>query len=295
MMKVVRVIVEKLCVVITIILIYENALVFYQHLFPYWWSRGFYGRFFFNFILGHWLLVNTVRHYYLAISKSPGFVSDLKKDLSSVDESKYTKCLKCNITRPPRAHHCKICDKCVLRFDHHCPWINNCVGYRNHVHFFLFCIYMAMIAAFSTIAAQQQFQLVMFHDQILFRLFDPILQPYNMTVAVIEHNTIGPITGVLTLFLFIINLVAMGLVLSLTIWQMSLITKGQTCVEEKIDKSIMINNQQQRRRFYDYGWKGNWKRFFEINTFPELLIRLLIPYTFQPKSDGTQWTLKDNK
>ncbi|CAF1483582.1 unnamed protein product [Adineta steineri] len=292
-MKVVRQIVEKLCVIITIILIYENALVFYQHLFPYWWFNGLYGRFFFSLIVGHWLLINTVRHYYLAISKSPGFVVDLKKEPSTQEVLNYTKCLKCNVMRPPRAHHCKICQKCVLRFDHHCPWINSCVGYRNHAHFLLFCIYMAMIAAFSTIVGQQQFQLVIFHDEILFGLFDPLLKTYNMTVAIIEHKTIGPITGVLTLFLFILNLVAMGLVLSLTLWQMSLITKGQTCVEEKIDKTIMTNSKQ--RRQYDLGWKQNWKTFFEVNTYSELLVRLLIPYSFQPKHDGTQWISKNDK
>jgi hypothetical protein len=151
---------------------------------------------------------------------------------------------------------------------------------------------MAMISAYSTIVGQQQFQLVLFHDEILFGLFDPILQPYNITEAIIEHNTIGPMTGVLTLYLFLINLIAMGLVLGLTIWQMSLITKGQTCVEEKIDKSLMNNpvQKQHHRRPYDFGWRQNWRTFFEINSTSELLIRLLIPYSFQPKHDGTQWT-----
>ncbi|CAF4335397.1 unnamed protein product, partial [Adineta steineri] len=128
---------------------------------------------------------------------------------------------------------------------------------------------------------------------VVFGLFDPLLKTYNMTVAIIEHKTIGPITGVLTLFLFILNLVAMGLVLSLTLWQMSLITKGQTCVEEKIDKAIMTNSKQ--RRQYDLGWKQNWKTFFEVNTYSELLVRLLIPYSFQPKHDGTQWISKNDK
>ncbi len=127
-MKVVRQIVEKLCVIVTIILVYENALVFYQHLFPFWWSHGFYQRFFVNLIVGHWLLINTVRHYYLSITKSPGFVADLKKELSKEDELNYTKCSKCNIMRPPRAHHCKICQKCVIRFDHHCKYVKRIIS-----------------------------------------------------------------------------------------------------------------------------------------------------------------------
>jgi hypothetical protein len=31
-----------------------------------------------------------------------------------------------------RSRHCYICKKCVERYDHHCPWINNCVGIKNH-------------------------------------------------------------------------------------------------------------------------------------------------------------------
>lgn len=151
---------------------------------------------------------------------------------------------------------------------------------------------MTIISGYSTFVGQQQFQRVLFHDQVLFGLFDPILQPQNLTETIVEHETVGAVTGVLTLFLYLINLVAMGLVFSLTIWQMSLITKGQTCVEEKIDKSLMNHSQQKTRyqeRTYDLGWRQNWKTFFEISTTKDVLIRLLIPYTFQPQQDGTQW------
>lgn len=42
-----------------------------------------------------------------------------------------TFCLKCQIVRPPRCHHCSQCQRCVLQFDHHCIWVNNCIGYNN--------------------------------------------------------------------------------------------------------------------------------------------------------------------
>ena len=34
-------------------------------------------------------------------------------------------CYKCKNFKPPRAHHCSACGRCVIKMDHHCPWINN--------------------------------------------------------------------------------------------------------------------------------------------------------------------------
>lgn len=49
-------------------------------------------------------------------------------------------CPDCEIIRTSRSRHCSICNRCVERFDHHCPWINNCVGYKNHNYFLCFLI-----------------------------------------------------------------------------------------------------------------------------------------------------------
>jgi hypothetical protein len=53
-------------------------------------------------------------------------------------------CKWCNKYKPDRCHHCRICRMCILKMDHHCPWIYNCVGYKNHKYFFLLLFYAAI-------------------------------------------------------------------------------------------------------------------------------------------------------
>jgi len=53
-------------------------------------------------------------------------------------------CKWCAKYKPDRCHHCRVCRVCVLKMDHHCPWIYNCVGFRNHKFFFLFIFYVTI-------------------------------------------------------------------------------------------------------------------------------------------------------
>jgi len=57
-------------------------------------------------------------------------------------------CKRCTPYRlkPHSAHHCSMCNECVLRMDHHCPWIANCVGFYNHKYFILFLFYTCVSA-----------------------------------------------------------------------------------------------------------------------------------------------------
>ncbi|XP_075398624.1 palmitoyltransferase ZDHHC23 isoform X1 [Tenrec ecaudatus] len=66
---------------------------------------------------------------------------DEPKDTSKMTAGSAAKvkdwCAQCQLVRPARAWHCRLCGVCVRRMDHHCVWINSCVGESNHQAFIL--------------------------------------------------------------------------------------------------------------------------------------------------------------
>jgi len=72
-------------------------------------------------------------------------------------------CRKCWAPKPERAHHCSSCGRCVLKMDHHCPWLGSkCIGHRTYpafVHFICsvacFALYVAVVATHALVYAFQ--------------------------------------------------------------------------------------------------------------------------------------------
>ncbi|KAK5606430.1 hypothetical protein CRENBAI_021132 [Crenichthys baileyi] len=98
-----------------------------------------------------------------AVFSDPGMVplpdtaldfSDLRSQSSRMNErgcEGWTVCSRCETYRPPRAHHCRVCQRCIRRMDHHCPWINNCVGELNQKYFIQFLFYTGIASLYSMV------------------------------------------------------------------------------------------------------------------------------------------------
>ncbi|KAL6497708.1 hypothetical protein OROHE_027033 [Orobanche hederae] len=81
-----------------------------------------------------------------------GYIPDVEDNRSPDQEVKRNgmhvkHCDKCTVNKPPRAHHCRVCRRC----DHHCSWINNCVGHRNYKTFLLSVFYATAASTYSAI------------------------------------------------------------------------------------------------------------------------------------------------
>ncbi|KAH9257430.1 hypothetical protein BSLG_008505 [Batrachochytrium salamandrivorans] len=190
-------------------------------------------------------------NYWLAWRTKPGEVTpDWRKDQSSEsllemletteEDPQNKECRLCHCERPARAHHCRRCNRCILRMDHHCPWIYNCVGFGNQGHFVRLLIYLAMLCTLTLIL-------------ILMRLYALVLVFDNPGSIAISQTAVI-ISGInLTILVPLASIIDM-----LTYNQLRLVLLNITTIEDlEIQDNILMGAPVANP--YNMGWLKNTK------------------------------------
>ncbi|XP_067931541.1 palmitoyltransferase ZDHHC16-like [Watersipora subatra] len=283
------------------------VVIFYSYILP--WNAAYWSTpaLTINLIIGHWLLLNIVFHYYMAVTTSPGVPP------SNVD-SPVSICKSCIVPKPPRTHHCSVCKKCVLKMDHHCPWINNCVGHYNHRYFYLFCVYMSSGTIFVCISIYNQFMSYFygsvgtFFSSLIFPIVSIFIAAYkppeyfgstdssNMPIILTTEELRTRFWVTYEFFLCIAVTFALG---TLTVWHGMLISKAETSIEKHInvkEKERMSELGATFKNPYSFGFFENWKIFLGIEVGSGRSIRhVLLPSAHKPTGDGKSWRMSTRK
>ena len=75
-------------------------------------------------------------------------INEAMKNKKYVDISDF--CPICYVKKNKNMKHCFICDECIEGFDHHCYWINKCVGKKNYWLFGIFIVFLTFYLGYCT-------------------------------------------------------------------------------------------------------------------------------------------------
>ncbi|KAI8332901.1 DHHC palmitoyltransferase-domain-containing protein [Chlamydoabsidia padenii] len=159
-------------------------------------------------------------------------------------------CGTCKIYRPPRASHCRQCDNCVENEDHHCIWLNNCIGKRNYRPFFTFIIFCTLMAIY----------LIVFCILHLFMAAQQIRQDINFDL--IFQTT--PVSFVLA----IVGFILLWMVGGLTVYHCYLIYKGMT-THEKLRSTMFLDGNPHIQHPNPYDKKKPLKNIIQVLCRPQ--------------------------
>lgn len=191
----------------------------------------------------------------------------------NVPEDLQKRCNFCNIPKPERSHHCKICKKCVLKMDHHCNILSVCINNYNIGYFirFIFCMWLVSTWTFL-------YNIVL----IIFKL-------YNF------KKPIGYGNGT-SLILTTILCIGITLITSAHLyWQHCNIKRNVTNVEIVQEHNSKYRGIECGKSPYDFGYYNNFKDIFGSPLFLFLGLPRTNGFTWKKSYKTYYWPLIDLK
>ncbi|KAJ0112359.1 hypothetical protein Patl1_00261 [Pistacia atlantica] len=212
-------------------------------------------------LLFHCLLVMLLWSYFSVVLTDPGSVppnwrptideergeadplngSEFSGVQSDPSNQRIRYCRKCNQLKPPRCHHCSVCGRCILKMDHHCVWVVNCVGALNYKYFLLFLVYSKRGKRTEILPSVCSMVGLVFGFHVTHKLlFYTFLETTLVTLSLLPHFIAffseGEIPGtpgtLATTFLaFVLNLAFALSVLGFLIMHISLVAANTTTIE----------------------------------------------------------------
>ena len=83
---------------------------------------------------------NVNKYFSEDISKNK--IGNPGNEIQNLDPFDYGYCPFCDLKKFIRTSHCRICNKCILMRDHHCPFVVGCIGFKNIQYFFNFVFWV---------------------------------------------------------------------------------------------------------------------------------------------------------
>lgn len=210
-----------------------------------------------------YLVINYVVSYVLCIISDPG----RPPTVSSACELGYSfkTCQKCSLSKPDRTHHCSLCGKCCLKYDHHCPWVANCVGFYNYGYFLKFVGYGTISCAIG--------------------IFIDIVG----AATGFSYQGMGPEAKiVLRLAGCMVTLVSLAAVSIMFVTHIPLVLHNETTFESPADSGEArdaLDKGRQYRYPYDMGLRRNL-----IEVFGQSYLKaILVPCRIKPYGDGMHY------
>jgi len=201
------------------------------------------------------LLVNNMNESGIITSSSNSTSNSVNNTSYPDNDFKINNCHFCSKPKVVRSHHCSACGFCVLKLDHHCPWMMNCIGQNNQRYFMLFVTFAFLTAVLTSV------------------LSVPILYYTQTDIKVFKISTL---IGVLGVFIF-------GVFLS---WNWFVLLQGRTTIET-FSKDSHKKSNCPIQDFDLLNWRDNLYMTFGTRS----LFKALFCFSYKklPYS-GLEWT-----